>query len=366
MPTVSEIAAYLDRFAPCATAAEWDNVGLLLGDPADSVARIMTCLTLTPEVAAEAVRERADLIVAHHPILFRGAKRLTADTADGLVLLPLARAGIAVYSPHTAFDNCAGGINDILCRRLGVTNARPLRARAAAPRCKLVVFVPDADLAKVSDALFASGAGVIGQYTQCSFRAAGTGTFFGTEAANPVVGQKGRREEVPEWRLEVVVPEAVVPSVVAAMRTAHSYEEPAFDIYPLQPAAAGGEGRIGELASGITLGELANRARSELNCASVQIVGDMSRIVRKVAVACGAAGEFLVDSLRSNADVFLTGEMRYHDVLRARAAGIGLLLPGHHATERPALEELAAKLAVDWPGLIVWASGEERDPLTVV
>ena len=156
MPTVAEFAAYLERFAPCTTAADWDNVGLLLGDPAANVERVLTCLTLTPDVAEEAIREGANLIVSHHPVLFRGAKKLTTTTSDGQVALPLLRAGVAVYSPHTAFDNCAGGINDGLCQKLGMVNAVPLRPREARRQCKLVVFVPDADLKKVSDALFAA------------------------------------------------------------------------------------------------------------------------------------------------------------------------------------------------------------------
>lgn len=366
MPTVAEFAAHLERFAPCGSAAEWDNVGLLLGDPAAPADRVMTCLTVTPDVVAEAVRERAGLIVSHHPVLFRGAKRLTADSPYGKVLLPLARAGVAVYSPHTAFDNCTGGINDILCRRLGVVNARPLRPREAARHCKLVVFVPDSDLAKVSDALFAAGAGRIGEYEECSFRLAGRGTFFATDATNPTVGQKGRREDVDEWRLEVVVPERSVAAVVAAMRKAHSYEEPAFDVYPLNPGTGVGEGRIGELERPITLGELADRAKRELSAASVQVVGDLSRSVKSVALACGAAGEYLVDSIRSNADVFLTGEMRFHDALTARDAGVSVILPGHYATERPAVEELAARLAGEFPGVTAWASRAERDPLGAV
>ena len=185
MPTVAEIAAALEAFAPPHTAADWDTVGLLLGDPADPVERLMTCLTVTPEVVAEAVAERVNLIVSHHPILFRGAKQLTAGRGDGRVVLPLARAGVAVYSPHTAFDNCAGGVNDILCRRLGVQGAVPLRSREGPRACKLVVFVPDKDLVTVSDAVFAAGAGVIGKYEQCSYRLAGKGTFFGTGETNP-------------------------------------------------------------------------------------------------------------------------------------------------------------------------------------
>ncbi len=363
MPTVAEIAASLERFAPCATAADWDNVGLLLGDPADVVTRVMTCLTITPDVVEEAGRERVNMIVSHHPILFRPVKKLTANTADGKIVLPLLRAGIAVYSPHTAFDNCSGGINDILCRRLGVVNPTPLRLRNAAGQCKLVVFVPDSDLAKVSDAVFAAGAGVIGQYRECSYRLAGKGTFFGTDAANPVVGQKGRRENVDEWRLEVVVPEKSVASVVSAMRKAHSYEEPAFDVYQLKPSTSGGEGRIGLLAEPTTLGKLAKRAKKELAAASVQVVGNLSKSVRKVAIACGAAGEYLSDSLRANADVFVTGELRFHDALTARGAEVGVILPGHYATERPAVEELATKLSSEWPGVTAWPSRVERDPI---
>lgn len=366
MPTVAEFAAYLERFAPCGSAAEWDNVGLLLGDPAADAARVMTCLTVTPDVSAEAVREGAQLIVAHHPVLFRGAKKLVATTGDGAAVLPLLRAGIAVYSPHTAFDNCAGGINDTLCARLGVANAVPLRPREGKRQCKLVAFVPDGDLQKVQDALFAAGAGVIGQYNECSFRLAGTGTFFGTDASNPVVGQKGRRENVPEWRLEVVVPEGLVAKAVAALRAAHSYEEVAFDVYPLKPGTSGGEGRLGELQQPTTLGELAARAKAALGANAVQIVGDPARPVRTVALACGAAGEFLSDAIKRKADVFLTGEVRFHDALAARGANVALVLPGHYATERPAVEDLAAKLATDFPGVTAWPSRAERDPLSAI
>ena len=364
MPTVADVAAYLEAFAPTGTAAEWDNVGLLLGDPECPVERVLTCLTLSPDVVDEAVAEGANFIVSHHPILFRGAKQLVSSRGEGQLVWPLARAGIAVYSPHTAFDNCTGGINDTICQRLGIANPQPLRPREAAREFKLVAFVPDSDLAKVSDAIFGAGAGRIGKYEQCSFRLAGQGTFFGSDETNPTVGQKGRRENVDEVRLEVVVPEASLNAVVKAMRSAHSYEEPAFDLYPLKPGTAGGEGRIGELVEPVTLGELALRAKAALNAGFLQVVGDAAKIVRKVAVACGAAGEFLSDSLLAKADVFLTGEMRFHDALAARTAGIGILIPGHYATERPAIEELAVKLAGDWPALAVWASRAERDPIS--
>jgi dinuclear metal center YbgI/SA1388 family protein len=365
MPTVAAVAEFLEAFAPPPLAADWDNVGLLLGERAADVRRIVTCLTVTPEVAAEAVAEKAQLIVTHHPILFRAVKRLTDATPEGRMLLALVRHGVAVYSPHTAFDNTRGGINELLAARLGLTDLTPLRRRDEARQCKVVVFVPDKDLGRVSDALFAAGAGRIGEYGECSFRLAGTGTFFGSDAANPTVGEKGRREEVGEWRLEVVCPEAQVEAVVAAMRQAHSYEEPAFDVYPLRPAASKlGEGRVGSLPQPAALGDVARRVRAGIGSGPVQVVGDPARPVRRVAVVCGAGGEMLGDALRAKADVFLTGEMRFHDYLAAQAQGLGLILPGHYATERFAVEELARRLQERWPDLGVWASRREGDPVT--
>src|SRR4051794_1426710 len=303
MPTVAAVAADLDAFAPPTLAADWDNVGLLLGDAAAAVGRILTCLTLTPEVAAEAVEGGFQLVVTHHPILFRGAKRLTTTTAEGRAVLALAQAGVAVYSPHTAFDNTRDGINDRLAARLGLADVRPLRARSGPRQCKVVVFVLDKDLGRVSDALFSAGAGRIGQYRECSFRLAGTGTFFGTDATNPTVGQKGRREEVSEWRLEAVCPEGLVGQAVAAMRRAHSYEEPAYDVYPLRPGpSTAGEGRLGRLPRALPLAELAQAVQSGLSARLVQTVGDLARPVERVAVVCGAGGEFLADAVRARAD----------------------------------------------------------------
>ncbi len=364
MSTVADVVMSLREFAPLSLAASWDNVGLLLGDEAAPVERLLTCLTVTPESAAEAIDERAQLIVTHHPILFRPVQRLTTATAEGRMLLSLARAGIAVYSPHTAFDNTPGGINELLARRLNLTEIQPLRRDDGPRKCKLVVFVPDMDLAKVSDAIFAAGAGHIGQYRECSFRLAGTGTFFGGEETNPTVGEKGRREEVSEWRLEAICPEADVDCVVAAMRRAHSYEEPAYDIYPLRSERGpGGLGRIGVLAQATTLGQLAQCLKTELRTKWIQAVGDEKRPVRRIALACGAAGEFLVDAVREQADALVTGEMRFHDLLAAQAQGIALLLPGHYATERCGVEMLAEVLAKRFPNLRVWPSRREADPL---
>jgi dinuclear metal center YbgI/SA1388 family protein len=363
MPTVAAVLDFLRRFAPLELAAEGDNVGLLLGDDAAEVSRVMTCLTVTPASAAEAVAEKAQLIVTHHPIFYRPVQRLSAETAEGRMLLPLVRAGVAVYSPHTAFDNTAGGINDILCRRLGLTDVRPLRPFQEGAKCKIVVFVPDKDLERVSTALFKTGAGVIGEYRECSYRLQGTGTFFGTEGTSPTVGRKGRREEVAEWRLEVVCPEHLVEHAVQAMRAAHSYEEPAFDVYPLRPLPAkGGMGRVGTLPRPQALKAFARKVQQALAAEQVQIVGPADRSVRTVAVACGAGRELLHEAIRAGVNVFLTGELRFHDYLAAEAQDLALVLPGHYATERPGVEELATILAKEFPGVKVWPSKREADP----
>lgn len=367
VPLLADLCQFLDTFAPSSLAADWDNVGLLLGDPKETVRAALTCLTITPEVVAEAVESGVQLIVTHHPVLFRGTKNLSTNHPEGRLLWPLARAGVAVYSPHTAFDDTRDGINDSLARALNLTEVEPLRKKDGPKQAKIVVFTPESDLAKVSDAMFAAGAGVIGQYHECSFRLPGTGTFFGSDATNPTVGQKGRREEAPELRLEVVCPEGIVEKVVRAMRQAHSYEEPAFDVYPLRPMATSmGSGRIGKLSQPRSLVELARDVKAKLKSSGVQIIGNPEGSIQRIAIACGAAGEYLSDAARAKADVFLTGEMRFHDYLTARSRGVSLLLPGHYATERPAVEELAGRLQQQFPEVRIWASQREADPVLMI
>lgn len=365
MTTVADVMGFLEQFAPPQLAAEWDNVGLLLGERSAPVRRVLTCLTVTPESAAEAVENAAQLVVSHHPILFKAVRRLSDVTPEGKMLLALARAGVAVYSPHTAFDNCRDGINASLARQLGLTEVSALKCGGGPAECKVVIFVPEQDLQQIMGSVFAAGAGRIGQYRECGFRLPGTGTFFGSESTNPAVGQKGRREEVQEYRLEVVCPEAAVAKVLAAARAAHSYEEPAIDVYPLRPKAEStGEGRVGVLSRDVTLAAFAATVRTVLRSGPVQVVGDADREVRRVAVACGAGGSFLGDAVKSRADVFLTGEARFHDYLEARARGIALVLPGHYATERPGVEELARRIGAAFPGVEAAASVREADPLS--
>jgi len=365
MPTVADLAAWLERFAPSKLAESWDNVGLLLGDPASPVARAMTCLTVTPRTADEAIADRADAIVSHHPVLFKATKSLRADRPETAHLWRLARAGVSVLSPHTAFDNTAGGINDGLARRLGLAEVGPLRPSSGSPRHKVVAFAPVGDREAVRAAAFGAGAGRIGAYAECSFGSAGSGTFFGTEGASPTVGEAGRREVVREWRLEFACPGDRLAPVLAAIRSVHSYEEPAIDVYPLLPDNRDlpGSGRVGVLAEAEPLGAFAARVARLLRSPSTQFVGDPSRPIRRVAICCGAGDDFLADAARLGADVLLTGEARFHRALEAEAIGVGLVVAGHHATERPGVEDLAGLVAGGFPGVQVWASRSEADPL---
>jgi dinuclear metal center YbgI/SA1388 family protein len=372
VPRIADIVAFLERFAPLDLAEEWDNVGLLAGDRSRQTQAVLTCLTLTSDVAREAIERRAGLIVTHHPVLFRPVKRLTADDPQGAMLLELIAAGIAVYSPHTAYDSAAEGINQQLAVRLGLTNIEPLRPLPAPAQCKIVCFVPRSHLAAVQQALWSAGAGVIGEYSKCSFVLDGTGTFEGSAAAHPAVGQALRLEDVAEARVEVVCPERLVPDALRSLRAAHPYEEPAYDVYPLKSGASRrGPGRMGRLfAEGATgapvppmLAEFVALVKTKLAVAEVPFVGDPGRPISRVAIACGSGGEFLAGAAGKKCDVLLTGEARFHTCLEAGDSGIALVLAGHYATERPAMEHLAGVLSREFPGITAWASQAECDPI---
>ena len=380
--TVADVSGWLERFAPSKLAESWDNVGLLWGDPAVEVHRVMTCLTVTPESAAEAIQERASLIVSHHPVLFRATKRIRADLAETGHLWRLAVAGISIASltrrstiPGTGSTiSCVGGS---ACSMSHHCVRRPEGDGAKSPvppdTFKIVVFTPETDREAVMSGAFEAGAGQIGAYRECSFAIPGEGTFFGTEDSSPTIGQRGRRESVAEIRLELICPAERLAAVMASIRARHSYEEPAIDVYPLhqirpahETAGSAGAGRIGRFVEPRGLGEFAAFVGRSLGRIAVQMVGDPKRPVSRVAVACGAGDDFLKDAASAGADVLFTGEARFHRGVEAEALGIGLVTAGHYATERLGVEELARRIAVDFPGLTVWPSRSERDPFRLV
>ncbi|MGZ3419753.1 MAG: Nif3-like dinuclear metal center hexameric protein [Polyangiales bacterium] len=348
----------LERIAPTAHAETWDNVGLLCGDPSQPVARALLTIDCTRAVVDEAERIGASLIVSYHPPIFEDLKRIKA----GSVPFEAIRRGIAIFSPHTALDVAEGGTNDVLADALGMTERKPLRLSASKDSLyKLVTFVPVAAVEKVSRAVFDAGAGKIGDYSSCSFRMQGTGTFFGEEGTNPVVGQAGKLEEAQEIRLETVVPIARVSEIVAALRASHPYEEPAFDLMRLAPPPEGpGIGRIGTVSG--TRGALVDRLKKALDLGHALVAGDLDRNATRAAVCAGAGGELLKDALSQKAELFVTGELRHHDALKAMAAGATVVTLRHTASERCTLPHLRDRLGRELPDLKVSISTEDREP----
>jgi dinuclear metal center YbgI/SA1388 family protein len=363
---VSELVAAMEELAPIRFAESWDNVGLLVGDPAQPVSKVLLTIDYTAAVAAELQQERCDAVIAYHPPIFAALKRIVADTQP--LIFNAIRQGIAIYSPHTALDVADGGTNDMLADAVGMTAQRkPLRViEPKLMQYKLVTFVPEKDVDKVSEALFAVGAGRIGQYSSCSFRVPGTGTFFGEAGTNPAVGQPGSLQQAAEIRLETVLPITRVEAAIRALRQSHPYEEPAFDLVQLAaPPEGRGMGRIGELSAPTPREDVLNRIKEQLGVNHLLVAGPTGGTVTRAAVCAGACGDVLDDALAQHADLYLTGEMRHHDAIRAAAAGMTVVCTLHSNSERAVLNRLAARLAHRLPGLSVCVSRADHDPFAV-
>jgi dinuclear metal center YbgI/SA1388 family protein len=357
---VADLVGAMESIAPTRFAASWDNVGLLVGDPDAALRRVVLAIDCTREVLEEATSGGdAMAVVAYHPPLFEAQKRFTAES----LAFQAASAWIAIYSPHTALDVAEGGTNDVLADVVGLGDREPLRpVEARDSELKLVTFVPAEHVDAVSRAVFAAGAGRIGKYSSCSFRASGTGTFFGEEGTSPVGGKSGRLEEAAEVRLETVVPVARVAEVVLALRGAHPYEEPAFDLVRLAaPPSGSGLGRVGAVEA-TTVAAVVDRIKAALGVAHLLVAGPLDRTVGRVAVCAGSGGDLIEDAIAARADVLLTGEVRHHDALRATAAGLALVCTRHSTSERAALGALARRLGERLPGVDVALSARDRDP----
>jgi dinuclear metal center YbgI/SA1388 family protein len=364
MALLKDVLAALESIAPLRFAEPWDNVGLLAGDPARPSSAALLAIDYTPEVAREARDLGCDLVVAYHPPLFEAVKRVVAPSP----VFEAIRDGIALYSPHTALDVAEGGTNDVLADALGMAAERaPLkRVPSRAWQHKLVVFVPEERADAVADAIAAAGGGRIGRYSRCSFRTTGTGTFLGEEGSNPTVGAKGRLERVAEVRLEMVVPRDRTEAALQAMRAAHPYEEVAFDLVELavEPLRAG-IGRIGPLAGAAPVSELLGRIKAGLGIDALLVAGPEGRVVSRAATCAGAGGALLDDAIAQGAELFLTGELRHHDALRAASAGVTVVAALHSNSERAALNRLAARLRAEIPSLRVDVSLRDRDPFSI-
>jgi dinuclear metal center YbgI/SA1388 family protein len=358
---LSQVTNQLESIAPPQYAEQWDNVGLLVGEPEQEVTRALLCIDYTDAVAEEAKGGSVDMVIAYHPPIFKPISRVT-----GLVL-DAARRGVAIYSPHTALDVADGGTNDVLADVLELVDRQPLKvAEPKATERKLVTFVPEEHADAVARALFQAGAGWIGNYSCCSFRTPGTGTFFAEKGASPSVGQPGRLERVPEIKIETVVPVHKMATAVAALRASHPYEEPAFDVVELAAApVTRGLGRVGRLDQPIDRPEVIARIKRGLGIDRVLVAGPEDGMVHTAAVCAGSCGDLLDEAVQRRVDLFLTGEMRHHDALRASQAGITVVCALHSNSERVTLAKLAHRLAQACPEIPFALSREVRDPFSV-
>ncbi|HEY0008476.1 MAG TPA: Nif3-like dinuclear metal center hexameric protein [Tepidisphaeraceae bacterium] len=364
---MQDLLRTLEEIAPLRDAEPWDNVGLLVGDPTSSVSSALLCIDYTESVYDEMVRGGHDILVAYHPPIFDPLKRVLASGLSSLVYKSI-RQNFSIYSPHTALDVATGGTNDVLGDILGLSKRQPLKlVESKAREYKLATSVPPKDLEKVADAIFAAGGGGIGAYTRCSFRYDGTGTFQGDDTTNPAVGKAGEDTKVTETKIEVLVDAAHIQPAVAAIKTAHPYEVPAIDLHPLTALPTGrGIGRVGKMQPGVARGELFERIKSALGAAHLLIAGPTDGIVETAACCAGAGGSLLDDALRWGAQLYLTGELRHHDALKAAAAGMTVVCTLHSNSERLTLAYLERRLAEMLPGLAVHQSRADRDPFAIL
>ena len=349
---LAEVLAGLDQLYPAASAASWDAVGLVCGDADDAVAKVLFAVDPTEAVVDEALDWGANLLVTHHPLLLRAVHGVGATTAKGRLVHRLIRGGCALYVAHTNADAASPGVSDALARTIGLRDLRPLAPQSFAPLDKVVVLVPDADADRLVDALAAAGAGSVGDYTRAAFRSTGTGTFVPGPGARPAVGAVGEIAVVAETRIEMVLARRHRGAVVRALRAAHPYEQPAYDVLELvdDPAPSTGLGRVGDLPEPVTLERFAQHVATVLpnTVPGVRAAGDPSATVQRVAV-CGGAGDDLFDAVRaSGADVFVTADLRHHPASEAREHARGgppyLVDVSHWASEWPWLAGGASRL----------------------
>lgn len=343
---VRDVCAALDEIAPPSLAFDWDRCGLSIGDPEWEVKGVLVALTVTLEAVAAARTAGAGMIVSHHPVIWESLQNLRVDNPQTRMCLDLVQAGIACFAAHTNLDIAPGGVNDVLADVLGLVDRQPLLPAPNSGMVKVVTFVPESHLATVREAVCLAGAGVIGDYVHCTFSVPGVGTFLPGEDAHPFSGDKGRVNEEPECRLETLVSNARLPRVLEAMVRAHPYEEPAYDLIPLEnrdPKV--GLGVRGAIEPETTLGDFARRVRDCLNLSYVRFVGDSEGRVRNVAVLAGSGGSSVGD-IPQDIDVLVTGDVGYHDGLAARQRGLALIDAGHAGTEKcivPALAQFLQK-----------------------
>ncbi len=360
-----DIAHRIEELYPLGLAQSWDNVGLLVGDPKKDVKNILLTIDVTNDVVTEAKKLRTDLILSYHPVIWDGLKKVTSEWPTRVVY-ELVRSGIAVFSIHTALDAAVGGVNDGLAEMVGIVDGKPIGDYVTYPagdNYKLVVFVPVESAAEVSNAVFAAGAGAIGNYSHCGFSAEGTGTFLPQKGARPTIGRRGRVEKVTETRFEAIVPAERLADVIAAMKKAHPYETPAFDVLKLHNTETTfGLGRIGELARPTRLPQIIKRIKQVTGARAVGLIGDRNKLVRRAAVCAGTCGQIINLVITAKADLYLTGELKHHQALAAQEAGLSCICLTHTVSERFILKKIAKQLQKQVKGVRIRISKKDADP----
>jgi dinuclear metal center YbgI/SA1388 family protein len=341
---VSDILGIINKIAPPSLAENWDNVGLQVGDPAREVERIMVALDPGSQAIDAALETSCQLLLTHHPLIFKPLKKISTTDETGKLIHRAISGGLSIISAHTNYDSASSGVNDLLVEALGLTSCRPLKVVMREELVKLVVYVPETHLDQFMKALLPFS-GLSEKYADCSFRVSGQGTFRPLAGADPFIGKVGTLENVAESRFEILVKKPELQQAIKALRKAHPYEEPAFDIIQLlNEGGCAGLGRVGTVEKPVSLKDFANLVKERLALSSLRVVGDPERRISKVALCGGSGSSLLRDAVREGADLLLTGDVKYHDARDAQALGIALLDAGHFATERLMIRGLSIQL----------------------
>lgn len=350
MTKIKEVIHYLEQIAPRSYQESYDNAGLITGSPDHEVSNILVSLDTLETVVEEAIERHCNLIIAHHPIVFRGLKSLTGKNYVERTVIKAIKHDIAIYAIHTNLDNVHNGVNYKICQKLGLQNLRILASKPATLN-KLVTFVPLENAESVLQALSNAGAGNIGNYKNCSFQITGTGTFQPNEHANPHIGEKGKLKHVEERRIEVIFPAHLSAQILAAMREAHPYEEVAYYLHALENENQEvGAGMIGELKAPMEETDFLYCLKEKMSLSLIRHTRLLNKPVQRIAL-CGGAGSFLLpQAIRQNADVFISADFKYHEFFDADQR-ILVTDIGHYESEvftKDLLQELLSEKFVNF------------------
>jgi len=330
---IKEVASIIEEYAPLAYQESYDNAGLIVGNPNDEVKGILICLDSTEEIIDEAIAKNCDLIIAHHPIIFNGLKKLNGKNYIERTIIKAIKNNIGIYAAHTNIDNVTGGVSFKMAEKIGLINCKVLAPKVNLLK-KLVTFCPEKEVDKVHQAMFTAGAGSIGEYDECSFNTEGTGTFKAGSKTNPFVGNKNEQHHEAEIKIEVIVASHQIDQVIQALIKAHPYEEVAYDIYSLtNPFLNVGSGILGELPSEEDELTFLKRLKIQLKTDGIRYTKLRKKKIKKVAL-CGGAGSFLLgNAIKENADILITGDFKYHQFFDAEDK-IVIADVGHYESEQ--------------------------------